>query len=419
MAISATVAPTAADSMGLRVFTGARASTADPTFTLSQEHAPARSAVLITAARSKVFHPAGGRVLELAPVEVVSMVAVADAIGNYMYQPVELIENSKIERNTMLHVTSIFVQPERKNFVRFAVSVLFALTLGCSSAPLFAQEAGQRTFRSAEDASRALFAAMQGEDEQAPLSILGPAGKDVLSSGDREEDLDARVGFVVKYQEMHRLVTEANGTVILMVGAENWPFPIPLVNNHGTWFFDTAAGKDEILFRRIGKNELAAVDACRELGAAQNQYFAHPPANLPNQFAQKLVSDEGRHSGLYWHGASDEFDSPINPLIAYARQNLPTDQVGEHAPFNGYMFRILTSQGPHAPGGAKNYIVDGMMKRGFAFVAYPAEYRTSGVMTFIVDQSGTIYEKDLGPNTTKLAQAMTVYDPDSTWRQTE
>jgi len=324
-----------------------------------------------------------------------------------------------MERNTMLHVTSIFVQPERKNFVRFAVSVLFALSLGFSSAPTFAQEAGQRTFSSAEDASRALFNAMKGEDQQASLSILGPAGKEVLSSGDREEDLDARVGFVVKYQEMHRLVTEANGTASLMVGAENWPFPIPLVNNHGTWFFDTAAGKEEILFRRIGKNELAAVDACRELGAAQNQYFAHPPANLPNQFAQKLVSDEGRHNGLYWHGASDEFDSPINPLIAYARQNLPTDQVGEHVPFNGYMFRILTSQGPHVPGGAKNYIVDGTMSRGFAFVAYPVEHRSSGVMTFIVDESGTIFEKDLGSNTTKLAQAMTVYDPDSSWHRVE
>jgi len=324
-----------------------------------------------------------------------------------------------MERNTMLHVTSIFVQPERKNFVRFAVSVLFALSLGFSSAPTFAQEAGQRTFSSAEDASRALFNAMKEEDQQASLSILGPAGKEVLSSGDREEDLDARVSFVVKYQEMHRLVTEANGTASLMVGAENWPFPIPLVNNHGTWFFDTAAGKEEILFRRIGKNELAAVDACRELGAAQNQYFAHPPANLPNQFAQKLVSDEGRHNGLYWHGASDEFNSPINPLIAYARQNLPTDQVGEHVPFNGYMFRILTSQGPHAPGGAKNYIVDGMMSRGFAFVAYPIEYRSSGVMTFIVDESGTIYEKDFGPDTTKLAQVMTVYDPDSSWHKVE
>ena len=319
----------------------------------------------------------------------------------------------------MLRRISFFAQLECKSVVRFAISVLFALSLGCSSAPMFAQEPGQRTFASAEDASRALFGAMQAQDEQAPLSILGPAGKDILSSGDRTEDSDARAGFVVKYQEMHRFVTEANGTVTLVVGAENWPCPIPLVNNHGSWYFDTPAGKDEILFRRIGKNEISAVDACRELVDAQKQYFARPPGDLPKQFAQKLVSDEGGHNGLYWHGASDEFDSPINPLIAYARQNLPTDQVGEHVPFNGYMFRILTSQGRHAPGGTKNYIVDGKMSAGFAFVAYPVEYRSSGVMTFIVDESGTIYEKDLGPNTTKLAQAMTAYDPDSTWHKAE
>ncbi len=319
----------------------------------------------------------------------------------------------------MLHRISIFVQLECKNFVRFAVSVLFALSLGCSSAPMFAQEPGQRTFTSAEDAASAFFAAMQAQDEQAPLSILGPAGKDVLLSGDPEEDLDARTGFVVKYQEMHRFVKEPNGTVTLVVGAENWPFPIPLVRNNGSWYFDTAAGKDEILFRRIGRNELAAMDACRDLVDAQKQYFARPPGDLPKQFAQKLVSDEGRHNGLYWHGASDEFDSPINPLIAYARQNLPTDQIGEHVPFNGYMFRILTSQGRHAPGGAKNYLVDGKMTAGFAFVAYPVEYGSSGVMTFVVDKSGTIYEKDLGPNTTKLAQAMTAYDPDSTWHKLE
>jgi hypothetical protein len=347
------------------------------------------------------------------------MAGAAAAIADHMYQPLEHIENSKMERNAMLNTIWILVQPKRKNFVRFAVSVLLALTLGCSSAPLFAQEAGQRTFGSAEDASRALFDAMQAADERAPLSVLGPAGKDVLLSGDRDEDLDARVGFVVKYQEMHRFVTEANGTVSLIVGAENWPFPIPLVNNHGTWFFDTAAGKDEIVFRRIGKNELAATDACRDLVDAQKQYFARPPSDLPKQFAQKLVSDEGRHNGLYWHGAEDEFDSPINPLIAYARQNLPTDQVGEHVPFNGYLFRVLTSQGPHAPGGAKDYIVDGKMSAGFAFVAYPVEYRSSGVMTFIVDNSGTIYEKDLGPDTTKLAQTMTAYDPDSTWHKVE
>jgi len=350
------------------------------------------------------------------------MAAVVDDIADIasvMYTQIECSENSKMERNTMPHRISVFVQSERKTFVRFAVSALFALILGCSSATTFAQEQGQRTFASAEDASRALFDAMQAQDDQAPLSILGPAGKDVLSSGDPDEDSSARVGFVVKYQEMHRFVTEANGAVTLIVGAENWPFPIPLVNNHGSWYFDTTAGKDEILFRRIGKNELSAMDALRELVEAQKQYSARPPAGIPKQFAQRLVSDEGQHNGLYWHGASDEFDSPINPLIAYARQNLPQDQVGEHVPFNGYMFRILTSQGRHAPGGAKNYIVDGKMSAGFAFVAYPVDYRSSGVMTFIVGESGTIYEKDLGPNTTSLAQAMTVYDPDSTWHKTE
>jgi len=319
----------------------------------------------------------------------------------------------------MMQRTSIFVQQlEWKSLVRFA-SVLFALSLGCSFVPAFAQQPGQRTFASAEDAGRAFFAAMQAQDEQSPLSILGPAGKDVLWSGDPVEDSDARVGFVVKYQEMHRFVTESNGVVTLVVGAENWPFPIPLVNNGGSWYFDTPEGKDEILFRRIGRNETAAMDACRDLVEAQKQYFAHPPGDLPKQFAQKLVSDEGQHNGLYWHGAGNEFDSPINPLIAYADGKGPKDQVGGPVPYNGYFFRILTGQGPHAAGGAKNYLVDGKMKAGFAVVAYPAEYGSSGVMTFIVDESGTVYEKDLGSETTKLADAMTTYDPDSTWHQAE
>jgi hypothetical protein len=331
----------------------------------------------------------------------------------------EFVENPRMEKNIMLRWNAIFVQLERKSFHPIVTPVLFLLSLACSSAPTFAQQPAQRTFASPEDAGRAFFAAMQAQDDQAPLNILGPAGSDVLSSGDRAEDADARVSFVVKYQQMHRFVTESNGTVALIIGAENWPFPIPLVNNYGSWYFDTAAGKDEIIFRRIGKNELAAMDACRELVDAQKQYFARPPADVPKQFAQKLVSDEGRHNGLYWQGANDDFDSPINPLIAYARQNLPADQAGEHVPFNGYMFRILASQGRHAPGGAKNYIVDGKMSAGFAFVAYPVDYRSSGVMTFIVNASGTIYEKDLGPNTTKLAQSITAYDPDSAWHKAE
>jgi hypothetical protein len=323
-----------------------------------------------------------------------------------------------MEKNIMVHNFSIAKRPERK-LIRSVMSAVFVLSLGCISGPAFGQEPGQRTFTSAEEAGSEFFAAMQGQDEKAPLRILRPAGKDVLSSGDALEDSDARIGFVTKYQEMHRFVTEPDGKVALVIGAENWPFPIPLANNHGTWYFDTPEGKNEILFRRIGKNEVAAMDACHELVDAEQQYFARPPANLPNQFAQKLVSDEGQHNGLYWQGADDEADSPINPLIAYARQNLPTEQVGQHVPFNGYMFRILTSQGRHARGGAKKYIVDGKMSTGFAVVAYPVEYRSSGVMTFIVDKSGTIYEKDLGPDTTKLAQTMTVYDPDSTWHKAE
>src|SRR5437879_3332045 len=231
----------------------------------------------------------------------------------------------------MLQRISNSSQDKNKRFAGFAAAVLVALSLGYSFAPVFAQEPGQRTFASVEEASRALFDAMQSQEEQAASSILGPAGKDVLSSGDPEEDMDARTSFIVKYKEMHRFVTEEDGTVTLVVGAENWPLPIPLVRNNGSWYFDTPAGKDEILFRRLGRNELAAMDACRELVDAQKQYFAHPPADQPKQFAQKLVSDEGGHNGLYWHGASDEFESPINPLIAYARQNLPTDQVDQHA----------------------------------------------------------------------------------------
>jgi hypothetical protein len=218
---------------------------------------------------------------------------------------------------------------------------------------------------------------------------------------------------------MHRFVTEANGSVTLVVGAENWPFPIPLVNNQGKWYFDTDAGKDEILFRRIGRNELAAQDAMQDLVEAQKEYFARAPAGFSKQFAQKLVSEEGRHDGLYWHGAYDEFDSPVNALIAYAHGTGSTNKVGDPVPFNGYFFRILKSQGPHAPGGAKGYVVDGVMTGGFAFIAYPAEYRSSGVMTFIVDESGAIYEKDLGPDTIKTAEAMTAYDPDSTWHQVD
>lgn len=319
----------------------------------------------------------------------------------------------------MLQRIVSLVRSEGKKSARFAMATLVAFAVAASFAPIFAQEQGQQTFASAQDAAHALFVAMQSTDEQASLSVLGPTAKEVLSSGDPTQDADARAGFVVRYQAMHRFAKEADGSVTLVIGAENWPFPIPLLNNHGKWYFDTDAGKDEILFRRVGRNELAARDALQNLVEAQKEYFAQPPAGLPKQFAKKLVSTEGRHDGLYWHGAYDEFYSPISALIAYAYGTDSTNKVGDPVPYNGYFFRILTSQGPHASGGAKSYIADGLMTRGFAFIAYPAEYRSSGVMTFIVDESGTISEKDLGPDTVKIAQATTAYDPDSTWHQAE
>jgi hypothetical protein len=324
-----------------------------------------------------------------------------------------------MERNAMPQQKSIVAQFEKKSVVRFGGPVLFVLLLGFSFSAMFAQQPGQRTFASPEDAGRAFFDAMQKHDDRSPLSILGPSGKEILSSGDPAEDANARIGFVAKYQEMHRFVTEPDGTITLIVGAENWPFPIPLVNRNGSWSFDTPAGKNEILFRRIGKNELAAIDACGDLVEAQKQYFGLPLGDLSKQFAQKLVSDQDRHNGLYWQDAYNGFGSPISPLIAYADGKSANNQVGDRYPFNGYFFRILTSQGRHAPGGTTNYVINGRMTAGFAFIAYPAEYRSSGVMTFIVNRAGIIYEKDLGPDTTKLAEAMTAYDPDATWRHVQ
>ena len=301
-------------------------------------------------------------------------------------------------------------------------AVFAALLAGLLFVPLsFAQQQDQRTFRSAEDASLALFTAAQQENEQAMLDILGPSGKEVISSGDPAEDMNDRVGFVVKYKEMHRLCKQLDGTMILRVGAENWPFPIPLASKDGIWFFDTDAGKDEILARRIGKNELAAIDACQQLVVAEQEYYKKPFNGQPH-YTERFVSDKGKRNGLYKADTPEEFYSPLDPLIASAGQdnrNPGGPSTDDPIPFSGYYFRILTRQGENAPGGAKSYIVDAKMIGGFAFVAYPAEYRSSGVMTFIVSQSGVIYEKDLGPDTMKLATAITSYNPDSTWSRVD
>ena len=278
-----------------------------------------------------------------------------------------------------------------------------------------AQQPGQKTFSSAEKAGNALLTAAQSNDERALLEILGPDGKHIVSSGDDAEDAQDRANFVERYKQMHRLVREPDGTTTLYIGAENWPTPIPLVNKGNTWYFDTEAGKQEILFRRVGRNEMSSIRVCQELVAAEKEYYA-----THNEYAQKILSDEGQHNGLYWKAAASEPESPVGPLVAAAfAEGPPSSQNGAPAPYRGYYYHILTRQGKNGPGGAKSYIANGKMTEGFAFVAYPVEYRSSGVMTFIVNQDGAVYQKDLGRKTAVLAKAMKEYDPDSTWQKAE
>jgi hypothetical protein len=320
-----------------------------------------------------------------------------------------------------------------------AVTICFGLVAGVAQGQAAAQQSpagagpammrktsakapvAHQTFPSAMAASQALVAALQGDDQQALMKVLGPGGKDIISSGDETEDKNNRADFVMKYQEMHRLVTEPDGTTTLYIGAENWPSPIPLMHTAGGWYFDTAAGKKEILYRRIGKNELNAIQVCRELVDAEKEYNAKAhDGDSTNQYAQKFFSDPDKHNGLYWMAASGDEQSPIGPLVASAEaEGYARDANRETQPFMGYYFRVLKAQGANAPGGARSYLVDGKMTRGFAFVVYPADYRSSGVMTFIVSQDGIVYEKDLGVKTAELAKAMTKYDRDATWRKAD
>jgi hypothetical protein len=291
------------------------------------------------------------------------------------------------------------------------------LLMGCIPARSTAQQAGQKTFSSAEEASHALATAAQGNDEKAMLEILGPEGKQIVSSGDDAEDAQNRANFAQRYQEMHRLVKEPDGTTTLYIGADNWPTPIPLINNGKSWYFDTEAGKKEILFRRVGRNEMSAIRVCQELVAAEKEYHS----SQHDVYAQKVFSDEGQHNGLYWKASDSEPQSPIGPLVAQAvvEGYASKSEEGSHTPYRGYYFRVLTRQGKHASGGEKNYVVDGKMTAGFALVAFPAEYRSSGVMTFIVGEDGVVYQKDLGKKTEVAARALKEYDPNSTWQKTE
>lgn len=298
-----------------------------------------------------------------------------------------------------------------------ASSFCIATTLALISAPALAQQTGQKTFQSAGQASQALIAALKKQDEPALLEILGSDAKQILDSGDAVEDKNNREEFVQKYEQMHRLVVEPDGDTTLYIGAENWPTPIPLKKANGAWFFDTPAGKTEILYRRIGKNEMSAMQVCRELVDAEKEYYGQPhDGDGGSQYAQKFYSDPGKHNGLYWETSGSEGSSPIGPLVASASaQGYPMSEKSE--PFQGYYFRILT--GEKNSGHAQSYLIDGKMTKGFAILAFPAEYRSTGVMTFVVDQDGAVYEKDLGRRTAQISKSMTQYAHDASWRKAD
>jgi hypothetical protein len=287
------------------------------------------------------------------------------------------------------------------------VSILFSLP--CA----FADKSPQQVFQTPEAASKALVTAAKSDDMNGLSSILGPDADQLLSSGDAVADNQGREDFVRRYQEMHRFAYDDEGRVILYIGADNWPAPIPLIKKDGGWIFDTAAGKDELVYRRIGRNEIFTIEVLRDLVDAQREYAAGK-----NRYADKFYSDPSQQNGLYWKTEEGQPDSPIGPLVADATiGGYKRDAGGAPRPFHGYYYRILTKQGKNAPGGARNYILDGKMTKGFAFVAYPAEYRSSGVTTFMVNQDGIIVQKDLGPETAKIADELTEFNPNKTWDQ--
>jgi hypothetical protein len=303
----------------------------------------------------------------------------------------------------------------RPRFVRsIALAALFAGTLAIG---VRAENAPQRLFDSPEDAVKALAAATKAGDRAAVDAIFGPDVKDLMS-GDPKQDSIEFADFAKSIGRYSHLTRKADDRFVLSIGAQNWPVPIPLVRKDGKWLFDTAAGKDEIINRRVGSDELMAIGVCRTYVDAQREFAAedHDGSGVL-KYAQRIKSSKGMKDGLYWPASAEDEQSPLGPLVAEVRSEGYGGKTadGEPQPFHGYLFRILSAQGPDAPGGAYSYVINGNMVAGFALVAYPAHWGESGVMTFIVNQWGKVYERNLGAGSADAAIAMTEFNPDSDW----
>jgi len=297
---------------------------------------------------------------------------------------------------------------ELRRAFTLSLLLLLAITMlvSCNKHESTSPVTTQKTFASPEAAGQALFDAAKSGDQAVLLAIFGSEGKDLIFSGDAVKDKNTAQRFVSAYQQMNRWSKSASGEQILYIGADNFAFPIPLKqNSSGQWVFDTASGKNEVLARRIGDGELTAIGVLTEVANAQQEYFSQN-----HEFAQKFLSDEGQHNGLYWPAAEGQRASPLGPLADVAKA-LGYSYSDKPQPFNGYYFRILTRQSDTAKGGAKDYVQDGKMTGGFAVLAWPAKYRDSGIMTFMVGQDGIVHEKDLGDKTADASTVVTAYDP--------
>jgi len=274
----------------------------------------------------------------------------------------------------------------------------------------------QQRFKTPEEAVEALVKAARSGDSKSVVSILGPGSQELVSSGDPVEDAEVRKEYLAAYDAGHRIVAESGKPSVLVIGPNDWPFPIPMVQRDGQWIFDVPAGREEVLARRIGRNELSTMKAMLAYWDAQQDYADMNKSKSGQAvYAQRIVSSPGKKDGLYWPTSGNEPPSPLGEAVAAATQLGYRPGAGE--PYHGYRFKILLRQGPTAPGGAVDYIVKGDMIGGFAAVAYPAEYGNSGIMTFIINHEGDIYEKDLGSGTAQLAARMTSFNPDHTWKK--
>jgi hypothetical protein len=283
-------------------------------------------------------------------------------------------------------------------------------------------DAQQKTFKTPEEAVKSLVDALRSNNTKELLAIFGPAGKELTFSGDEVRDKTERENFVKEYEEMSKLVSETDRKVILVVGKKEWPLAIPIVKKGQTWVFDTKAGREEMLNRRIGRNELNVIQVCLAIVDAQREYaMKDRDSDKLLEYAQRFRSTPGKKDGLYWEAKEGEEQSPLGPLAARAvQEGYSGRKRGDNpVPYQGYFYRILRTQGKNAPGGAYDYVVRGQMIGGFALVAFPAEYGASGIMTFIVNHDGVVYQKDLGKETGRIAKAMTKFDPDKTWEKAE